>query len=343
MDTLMHKLAKLKVHHLIFWVLYYFFWVFAYQDMYDNLGTLRQVTAVYLVGHMGMFYTTHYLLIPRLLNRMNLAVFIAGFLCTAIMLAGIMFFALGFVFTSEQLQAYNTSTQSFVIYLLTSNIFVGGMLVGGKAIMDNFRNRRLNEKLKTERLESELHYLKAQVNPHFLFNTINSVYVLIKLDPEAAARTLIKLSELLRAQLYEFSEAQIPIEKEIEYLQNYIALEKIRRGANVEVDFIEKGKLAGFSIAPLMLIPFLENCFKFVPSKKSNCNRVEVKLHYENGRFGADFYNTKEENQACKGVGGIGLKNIRRRLELIYPQKYELQILDQPREFRVNLTIQLHD
>ena len=317
MNMLLQKLSVYKIHHLIFWVLYFFFWVFAYQDMYEDIGTLRQVTAVYLIGHMGMFYTTHYLLIPRLLNRMNLAVFIAGFLFTAIVLAGIMFFALGFVFTPEQLQAYNTSTQSFVIYLLTSNIFVGGMLVGGKAIMDNFRNRRLHEKLKTERLESELHYLKAQVNPHFLFNTINSVYVLIKLDPEAAARTLIKLSELLRAQLYEFSEAQIPIEKEIEYLQNYIALEKIRRGANVEVNFMEEGKLSGFTIAPLMLIPFLENCFKFVPTNKNATNRISVKLQFEKGRFSACFFNNKEENKPSKEVGGIGLKNIRRRLELI--------------------------
>jgi LytS/YehU family sensor histidine kinase len=301
-----------------------------------------QVTAVYLIGHMGMFYTTHYLLIPRVLHKLNILYFLTGFLFTALVLAGMMFLAMGFVFNPQQLQAFQSSTGAFVIYLLTSNIFVGGLLVGGKAVMDNFKNRRLNEKLKTERLESELHYLKAQVNPHFLFNTINSVYVLITLNPQAAAHTLIKLSELLRAQLYEFSDKEIPIEKEILYLENYIALEKVRKGENIVVEFVKEGSLAGFSIAPLMLLPFLENCFKFVPSGKGTINNVRVKLKFESGVFEAHFYNTKEANYISSGVGGIGLKNIKRRFELIYPRNYELHIQDRESEFIVDLKIQLH-
>jgi len=333
---------KYKLHHLLFWVVYYVFWILVYRSLYESLGTLMQVTILYLIGHAGIYYTTQLLLLPLLLHKYNLAAFIAGFLMSSLFFATIMYLGMGFVFTAQELQKFQPSPTAMLVYLWTSNIFVGGLLVGGKAMVENLRNRRLNENIKREQLESELHYLKAQVNPHFLFNTINSVYVLIKMDPDKAAHTLIKLSELLRSQLYEFGDKEISMEQELLYLHNYIELEKIRKGENVKVEFNQKGNLSEIRIAPLVLIPFLENCFKFVSSGKQSENLVKIILGYEQGYFTAHFYNTKDPQQQQAAVGGIGLKNITRRLELIYPNSHELEIKDLEKEYIVNLKIRLN-
>jgi two-component system, LytTR family, sensor kinase len=186
-------------------------------------------------------------------------------------------------------------------------------------------------------------FLKSQVNPHFLFNAINSVYVLIRINPELASETLIKLSNLLRSQLYDFSAEKIKIQQELEYLKNYIELEKIRKGERLQLTFEEGEGLEDFSIAPLVLIPFLENCFKHLSTHTDRPNVVKVKIGLEGNFLLAYFYNTTEpkgKNQV-RNTGGIGLVNIKRRLELLYPKAHWLETNETEDNYEVNLKIRI--
>jgi two-component system, LytTR family, sensor kinase len=212
-----------------------------------------------------------------------------------------------------------------------------------KGFFETRKMHRKNELLERERLESELQYLKSQVNPHFLFNAINSVYVLIKINPDLASETLIKLSNLLRSQLYDFSAEKIDIQQEVEYLRNYIELEKIRKGDRLELSFEVGEGLEDFFIAPLVMIPFLENCFKHLSTHTDRPNIVKVKITLQGEFLLAYFYNStepKENNQSRKN-GGIGLVNIKRRLELLYPKKHWIEINSENESYEVKLKIRL--
>jgi LytS/YehU family sensor histidine kinase len=212
-----------------------------------------------------------------------------------------------------------------------------GLLSGAKLIVEKIRSDRANRIRDKQRLEGELQYLKAQVNPHFLFNAINSVYFLIKKDPDQAAETLIKLSDLLRFQLYDCSGEKIAIEKELEYLHNFIALERIRKGEKLNVRLEQHGNLSGFELSPFMLMPFVENAFKHV-STGGKENSISIVLERENDKLLARIENTTERT-VPQDVGGIGLKNVRRRLELLYPGLHALDIRENDVQYSVYLSL----
>jgi len=197
------------------------------------------------------------------------------------------------------------------------------------------------------------------MNPHFLFNAINSIYVLIKKDPELASHTLLKFADMLRYQLYECNADRIPIEKEIVYLDNYIGLERLRKGPTLYIDYHVGAEVGHFSIAPLLIIPFVENAFKYVSSYSDQPNRVAVNLCCRDGLFELSVENTIEEDAMIRkesvggsegregnGIGrrnnagrGIGLENVRRRLELIYNSRHQLAIRKEEKNYSVLLKI----
>jgi LytS/YehU family sensor histidine kinase len=221
-----------------------------------------------------------------------------------------------------------------------SIITMVGLLAGAKLVIEKVRTDRVNRIRDKQRLESELQYLRAQVNPHFLFNAINSVYFLIKKDQNLAAETLIKLSDLLRFQLYDCSDEKIAIEKEIEYLNNFITLEKIRKGEKVAVTFSQAGNLTGFQISPFLLIPFIENAFKHVSNLAYGENRIDIRMQREGAEFIMHVENTAEKVLKHL-VGGIGLKNVKRRLELLYPGTHRLTIQEDDKKYSVTLSLQI--
>jgi LytS/YehU family sensor histidine kinase len=216
-------------------------------------------------------------------------------------------------------------------------VMMVGLLSAAKLIFEKIRTERANRLRDKQRLESELQFLKAQVNPHFLFNAINSIYFLIKKNPDQAAATLIKLSDLLRFQLYDCSDEKIAIEKELEYLHNFIALEKIRKGEKIKVNVEQHGNLSGFELSPFLLIPFVENAFKHVSTGQKE-NIISIILQRENNTLTARIENTTEKKVA-QVVGGIGLQNVRRRLELLYPDLHKLDIHENDAEYAVSLSL----
>ena len=158
-----------------------------------------------------------------------------------------------------------------------------------------------------------------------------------------ARQTLLQFSDMLRYQLYDCNNDQIPIEKELAYLKDYIRLQQLRKEKNYEVELQLGEGVGGFSIVPLLLIPFVENAFKHISHFSSKMNTIIVKAARENGSFHFGVYNTKERDSVSNepNVGGIGLANVKRRLELLYPDRHELRIEDGIEFFEINFKIQL--
>ena len=333
------KFYRLKLHHVFLWICYFNFWAAVYKHQYTSMLFLFFVIFVYFVFNAGTFYSVVYYLIPKYFNTHRYGPFFITFIATVLGMSIGLAITLHLIFKAHD-NPYAYYYGPIFMMSLSSNATVLAGLGAVKLVFDRMKNQRHMRTIEHQRLESELQYLKAQVNPHFLFNAINSVYFLIKKDPDKASETLIKLSDLLRFQLYDCSDEVIAIEKELEYLQNYIALEKLRKGDKIKVEYMPEGNLAGFQIAPFLLIPFLENAFKFVSNNGNGLNEIRFRLTRTDDQLTAVFYNTHDA--LPKGpVGGIGLKNVKRRLELLYPNRHTLDIEQTPNTYTVTLTLTL--
>ncbi|WP_109301056.1 sensor histidine kinase [Aquimarina sp. AU474] len=250
----------------------------------------------------------------------------------------------------------NAATFTFLGVLLLSNFFKNfkwGMVLnvfGGiilillfgtalKLARDSFIRRQ-------EEKNAELKLLKAQLNPHFLFNTLNNLYGLSVVKSNKLPDLMLKLSDLLRYSLYETKETFVPLEKEITYLENYISLERIRLEDQTDIQFVKKGNLSSKNIAPMLFIVFVENAFKHLSNSEDKKGRVFVSIQEENEKLifkcenTIDNINVSEENME-KGKSGIGLKNAKKRLDLMYSAKHSLHIDKSDLLYSVELILDL--
>lgn len=207
---------------------------------------------------------------------------------------------------------------------------------------NSIENRQLQEAWKKEKMKAELQYLKAQINPHFLFNGINSVYFLIDDKPEIAKSTLLKFSELLRYQLYDCQDDFIQLSKELEHVKSYIELEKIRHGEDAHITLLLPDEIGNQKISPLLFTPFLENAFKYLSNHdKGEDNQISIDFRFKNGQLSFEIENTIDDSTQNKKAGGIGIENVKKRLALLYPEKHHLDIFEREGRFFVRLTIDL--
>lgn len=216
----------------------------------------------------------------------------------------------------------------------------------GSALFEvsRFANQKMKETmlLKSEKLETEMKLLKSQINPHFLFNALNNVYSLSYLKPEKTPENLLKLSEMLRYMLYECDVEKVPLSKEITYLENYIHMKLLKdsRGMNVKVNLDKSG--GHLMVAPLLLIPFVENAFKHSKVEDLQNGWITIDLKTEGKRIIFDVENSISKNNYTKDqVGGIGLTNVKRQLELLYPKHHQLKIETTAVKYSVHLEIEL--
>ena len=204
--------------------------------------------------------------------------------------------------------------------------------------------QRRQQSLEKEKLETELNFLKQQFNPHFLFNTINSIFFLIHKKPDTASGSLARFSDLLRYQLYECNVPRIDLSKEINYLKNCIELEKLRQNDNVRVSLeLEDHPGDELCIAPFMLVTFVENAFKHVSKEPGLPNWITIRLTIDRHRLNFFVSNSRSPGtiDMASHNSGIGLKNVRRRLDLLYPGRHELKIQSDGVSFEVNLDLDL--
>jgi hypothetical protein len=215
-------------------------------------------------------------------------------------------------------------------------LFLVGLFVS-LALRINSRLRQIEQ----EKLNAELSYLKAQINPHFLFNTLNSIYSMAILRSERTAEAIVKLSALMRYVMREADQTLVPLAQEIEYISHYVALQQMRLGDTVQVEFSVSGQASPERIAPLLLISFIENAFKYGvnPQEKSV---IILTVGIQGSRLHLHTFNKKvrvfHDQEASSG---IGIDNTKARLNLHYPQRYALRIQDTVSHFSVDLTLQL--
>jgi sensor histidine kinase YesM len=333
-------LLKYKVHHIFLWALLYFGW---YSFRVDDISTpllAQKITLVKVTVLAILTYFTNYLLIPRLLYKGRYIAFFSIYLLSI--------FGMGLVKLSIIISILHARTTLFTDFRTRfyDNIIPLFLLVTTGAacrlIKDYLKSQRRINEIAREKAETELKFLKSQINPHFLFNSLNSIYFLIDKQNGEARKTLLQFSDLLRYQLYDCNSDTIEIEKEVNYLQDYIRLQEIRKDNKYLVEFKVGEEVKGFRIVPLLLIPFVENAFKHISHHSKEKNFVEVKLGRSNGQFIFQVENSKE-NQArtTEPPGGIGLSNVKRRLELLYPGEHELDIHNNEATFKVDLKLNI--
>lgn len=191
-----------------------------------------------------------------------------------------------------------------------------------------------------EKLNAELSYLRAQINPHFLFNTLNSIYSLVIQKSDVAPSAIVKLSSMMRYVVSESNRDFVPLHKELSYIRNYVELQQLRFGESVQLMFFVHGNAGSRGIAPLILIPFIENAFKHgINAEDSSC--IKISIDIENGELRLEVFNNKVFVRRDEEKSGLGIENTRGRLQLLYPSRHSLVITDTEESFTVLLTIRL--
>ncbi|MEE9363540.1 MAG: sensor histidine kinase [Cellulophaga sp.] len=231
-----------------------------------------------------------------------------------------------------------------VVYFPAVYVFVFLMLMI-KAFKDRFEERHQLEVLQKEKANTELKFLKAQTNPHFLFNTLNNLYALTLEQSEKAPEVVLKLSDMLDYMLYQCKDAEVPLTKEIAFIQDYIDLESLRYGNKLTLNFTYHLHCPNVMIAPLILISFVENAFKHGASINRKESIIRIELTTNEDQLCFKVFNTlpsgKQTDTENESHSGIGLSNSERQLELNYKNNYDLKSTKTDKDFQVVLNINL--
>ncbi len=330
---------KYNLHHVIIWMLVFGTWfMFRYED-YALPSTAFKVTLIKVIDLAALVYFTNYVLIPKLLYRKHYFLFALSLIVLIVLSSLLKMNIIGRVTNNPALLNISGNWKGRVYDNVIPHFF---LVLAGAAFKLMFDYTAMQKKMvdmAKEKAEAELSFLKSQINPHFLFNSLNAVYFLIDKENKEAREALHKFSDMLRYQLYEAGGDKIPIEKEIDFLNDYVALQKLRKDDQYQVDFSSTAEVKGFSIEPLLLVSFVENAFKHISHRSNETNYVKVKLSKANGTMDFLVENSKEDAITTEKSGGIGLQNVKRRLELLYPGKYDLDIQNGQETYRVHLKL----
>jgi two-component system LytT family sensor kinase len=350
-----HWLIKYKLYHIPFWIVYHYtWWVIGIGNPVKAANTIFLTPFAlkflfYLVFQALAVYFNLYYLMPKYLEKSRFTHYITylliTILCTALLIIP-GYYTSAYLSGQTLDQAFGKGACFFGFFgnTLPSTIASTTLAMSIKLTKNWIQTKRRQQLLEKENLESELKFLRHQFNPHFLFNTINSIFFLIHKNPDMASNSLAKFSELLRYQLYECNDVQIPLSKEISYLENFIELEKLRQNNNMVVTVdLHQQQSHSLCIAPFILMTFVENAFKHVSTDAHTSNWIKVQLQVNDKQLDFCISNSTSGYKPNDVVhyGGIGLKNVQRRLDLLYPGKYELDIQSNENSFSVQFRLQL--
>lgn len=325
--------------HIGFWILFVIFpFLLSPTPDFDRIFVMEVIiyTAVLAV----FFYANTLILIPKLLGRKKVNQYVFSILFIISVIVGLR------IMVEYQLNAEMFERSWFLGKIITDSIFSSLIVitVGGglKITKEWFRNERLKKEIESEKLVAELALMKSQINPHFLFNTLNNIRSLVRKNSPNSDAAIIKLSQLMRYMLYDAANDYVPLEKEIEYLKNYIDLQRLRLPEKVDIQFEIIENKRGHQIQPMLFIPFVENAFKHGVSYLED-SKVHLKLQVEENSLHFSIWNNmnirKDEYIKTEESAGFGLKNIKQRLEYLYPEEHELKISTESGIFSVDLWI----
>jgi hypothetical protein len=301
---------------------------------------------MFMPAHMAFTYGIMYWLIPSFLFKGQYGLLILNIIVLIILIATIS--ASLTIWVVDPVRIYfgsRPSGNSFNMAMMAGMrgaITIGGFAAAIKLVKVWYLKQQAYQQIDKEKLQAELQLLKSQVHPHFLFNTLNNLYALTLSKSDQSPAVVLKLSELLRYMLYDCNAPEVPLMKEIAFMRNYIGLEQLRYGDRLDMSVTISGDYEGKLIAPLLLIPFLENAFKHGTSEQLEQAWMHVELSVQNNVLKFKVINSREEhNRNDTYAGGIGLQNVQKRLQLLYADRHELKIVAEEETFMIALTLEL--
>lgn len=334
--------------HILFWVCYIAMYTIIYGSFEDAYGVEFAWAMAYLPLKIAVVYFTLYFIIPRyFLEKKYVAASVLSI--TTILIAAFIQMVLDYyvfypIFNYEfmSVSIFNLSK----MFKTALGIYPVVALASFIKITKHFysEENKLQE-VRQQKLEAELNFLKGQIHPHFLFNTLNNLYALTLKKSNAAPEVVLKLSELLSFMLYECNSRTVALSKELNLIENYIELEKIRYGNRLTTSYKVTGDITKSGIPPMLLLPFVENAFKHGTSDSLDEVWVEIEVNIQNQDLTLSVRNSNghnsDEKEEFEYQQGIGLKNVNRRLALLYNGFYNLQTSDEAKSYSVLLEIQL--
>lgn len=333
----------LTAGHVLIWLFNY--WFIAFKSDFNWIGfsgtsgSLAYAYAYGILFNAILFYIQVFWLFPKVYIHNRKVKFYVFSVC-AILVVTIIETYFDFILYRR----YNINDESLIGNFVANSIFHIIYSIAGFYYILKFefiKSEKIKQNLLEETYKTELKYLKAQLNPHFLFNGINSVYHLIGKNNEQAKDTLLQFSGLLRYQLYE-SNTHISLEKELDYVLKYIKIEETRKGADIQLKYDIKSENPTMKIAPLLLIPFIENAFKHCSNHiDSSMNTINIRIKEAGGKLNLNVTNSYEQLINDTVAGGIGLINVQKRLSLLYPDIHKLKITKEKNDHIVDLSISL--
>ena len=312
----------------------------------------KHSSTAYLIEYVGfgllnvsIFYINYIFLIPELIKKrkkywLYLFSFLALVAVTTLIKSGIA------VLNPDEMLQYGTGKDKHPIsvnmYAIFCVFIAGFFLVSSciiKFSVDWFSNESIQRNLESEKKDMELQFLKSQLNPHFLFNSLNNIYSLAYQKSDKTADAILKLSEIMRYMIYESNDSWVELNKEVEYVQSFVELQKLRFKDGAAVEIKINGEIDGQKIVPLILISFVENAFKH---GVANDPEDPIKINIIANQKILHFSVSNKKNKTNKdAMGGVGLNNVERRLQLLYPERYKLNIVNSATHYTTELMLDL--
>lgn len=328
--------------HTLFWIIIYLLWT--YMKSRHIIGSPFLIinllnVAIYMVA----FYTLKHIQIPKLYQKGKYVYFILSIVVMSIIMHVV--WRLNCLYWVDDLRGYSYPETFFETadYLTQSVQFYSPavLLIAWEAHIDRRKEQERIQQLEKEKLSTELKFLKAQLNPHFLFNTLNNLYSYVVNGSPKAPDMVLRLSGILDYVLYKSQQASVTLKEELEAIENFLALEKIRYGDRLEVIYSNKGNTSA-RVSPLLLLSIVENAFKHGASGDVESPKIKITIEEEDDKIYCSVWNTKSKHQGelnDEYKEGIGLSNIKRQLNLVYPNNHKLQIDDKPDSFDLSLNL----
>lgn len=332
--------------HLLFWIMYAVFMILDTQYYVRKKGLLFCIPP--LLIYFGLMATLVYgnilVLIPMLFKKKKIYYFIYA--------AGLIAVIIGYTYLRSLTQhhwdalAWPNDRMSLQSYYQSSFLYAVWFLIISSMLYFTqqwWTQQQRLQHVEVDQLKTELKYLRSQLNPHFLFNGLNTIYGNIDIRDQVARDTLLQFSDLLRYSLYEADSDYVDLGKEVRHLENYVALQRARHHSNLLVELDIQVERNDIQVAPLLLVPFVENAFKFGSGEENAHNYIRIQLQQSGNRLVFSCVNSYEASEPAETTngGGIGLINVKRRLNLLYRDKHELKIQDDGKIYLVELIIEL--
>ena len=331
------------LYHSLFWAGTYLLWVVVFHRYSFTLTKTMTVEFCYLIFITADYYAISHLIVPQFFLKKKYVLFVSF----TIIIIALSAWLRALIASQMNLHFFHATpiVEFRTLYLNSlANISIWVLLVTiGKMLIERIQTHQQLESLGKERVKNELDYLKAQINPHALFNSLNTIYGHIDKSNQVARNILLQFSELLRYQLYDCGAEKVSLEKEVGYIENYVAFQRLRKDEKLMVTAQIEEIEMGLQIAPLLLVVLIENAFKFVSNFPDKENKIMIKIFTKEKVLYSSFINTKEglQNALNTNSSGIGLANLKRRLELLYANKYELIVNSDNDLYETNLIITL--